>query len=155
MISSVNTAGPQASGGLTSASSAGGFGSLSSGEFIEIITTELANQDPLQPNDTTALLEQLSSLRSIESQMEMTDRLGSLVSQNEVSSAAGLIGREVLGLDDRGGEVRGTVDRVAVRSGKPTLILDDGSEVAFSSVREVAAAPAREASASGTTEGSR
>ena len=42
-----------------------GFGALDSDEFTKLILTELGNQDPLEPNDTKALLEQLSIIRSI------------------------------------------------------------------------------------------
>ena len=52
------------------------FNELSSEEFIKIIFTELQNQDPFKPNDSGALLEQLNSIRSIESDIEMSNRLG-------------------------------------------------------------------------------
>jgi len=49
----------------TSASSGAGaatdrFSQLGSDEFLKIIFTELRNQDQLEPNDTTTLIEQLS-----------------------------------------------------------------------------------------------
>jgi len=50
-----------------SALSSNRFSELKSEDFIRIIFTELANQDPLQPNDTGALLDQLNSIRDIES----------------------------------------------------------------------------------------
>ena len=54
-------------GGSVGASS--GFGALDSEEFLNIMFTELQNQDPFEPNDSSALLEQLNSIRSIESDM--------------------------------------------------------------------------------------
>ena len=56
------------------------FNTLSSAEFLQIIFTELQNQDPLEPQDSQAMLNQLSSLRSIESDTKMVDSLQSLVS---------------------------------------------------------------------------
>ena len=38
------------------------FDSLSSEDFIRIMFAELANQDPFQPNDSAALLDQLNSI---------------------------------------------------------------------------------------------
>ena len=52
-----------------------GFGALDSDEFTKLILTELGNQDPLEPNDTKALLEQLSIIRSIESDTKLNDTL--------------------------------------------------------------------------------
>jgi len=41
------------------------FNELSSDDFLQIIFAELTNQDPLEPQDTGALLEQLNSIRQI------------------------------------------------------------------------------------------
>ena len=39
---------------------------LSSEEFVQILITELQNQDPFNPSDTNAMLEQISSIRNID-----------------------------------------------------------------------------------------
>jgi len=56
-----------------------GFSSLTAEQFSKIIFTELSKQDPLQPNDTNALLQQISSVRAIQSDMDLTSKLDSLV----------------------------------------------------------------------------
>lgn len=116
---------------------ASGFGALSSEEFTEIILTELSNQDPLEPNDTQALLEQLSSIRAIESDTKLTDSLERLVSRDEFATAASLIGKVVTGIDEAGEPVVDTVFSVAQSSDGVTLNLTGGSRVAVSDVREV------------------
>ena len=87
------------------------FNDLSSEEFIKIIFTELQNQDPFKPNDSGALLDQLNSIRSIESDIDMSKRLQSIVSQNQLSTAGGLIGKRVAGLNVESERVGGTVTR--------------------------------------------
>lgn len=77
-----------------------GFGALDSDEFTQIILTELANQDPLEPNDTSALLEQLSTIRSIESDTQLNDTLGSLVDRSDFTTAASLIGSRITTSDN-------------------------------------------------------
>ena len=79
-----------------------GFSSMKSEDFVKIIFTELQNQDPFQPNDSAALLEQLNSIRSIESDMQMTRQLESIVFQNQLAGAGNLIGRYVQGMADGG-----------------------------------------------------
>ena len=69
-------------------SGSSGFSELSSGEFLKIMLTELTNQDPFKPQDSGALLEQMSSLRNIESQLQLQEKLNALVLQNGISSAA-------------------------------------------------------------------
>src|SRR2546423_13913932 len=85
--------------GSTSASPTG-FSALSAEDFSKIIFTELSKQDPLQPNDTNALLQQISSVRAIQSDMDLTSKLSALVNQNEFASAATLIGKTVSGVDE-------------------------------------------------------
>ena len=119
------------------ASSANAFGALNSDEFVKIIFTELANQDPMAPNDSQALLQQISTLRSIQSDMDMSDRIGSLVGQNEWTSAAGLIGKRISGLTLDASRIEGTVKSVSRTEIGPVLNLTTGERVPVSYVDEV------------------
>jgi len=113
--------------GLTPESGASdAYANLSSDEFIKIMLTELTNQDPLQPNDSQAILEQLSSLRNIESQLSLQEQLESLVLQSGVTQAGGLIGKLVEGLDADDNTVSGVVTSVRVEGGNVRLELDSG-----------------------------
>lgn len=106
-----------------------GFAELSSEEFIKIITNEMSNQDPLKPNDTTALMEQLSTLMNIESQSQLQSSMSELVSQNAISSAGGMIGGFVEGLNDSGQSVSGVVQSLRIEDGKAIFVLDGGQEM--------------------------
>lgn len=117
---------------------ANGFANLSSGEFLQIILSELANQDPLAPNDTAAILEQLSSIRNIESQTQLEDKLNTLVTQNAIASGSQMIGSYVKGLDNLNNRVEGLVESLSVQDGKPILKLANGDELAADRVSEVA-----------------
>ncbi|MEM6258350.1 MAG: flagellar hook capping FlgD N-terminal domain-containing protein [Planctomycetota bacterium] len=116
---------------------ANGFADLSSGEFLQIILSELANQDPLAPNDTSAILEQLSSIRNIETQTQLDDQLNELVTQNSISTSANMIGKFVEGLDANNNTVEGIVESLSVREGEPVLNLAGGGELAAERVTQV------------------
>lgn len=122
----------------TAASSENRFAELSSSEFIKVLISELSNQDPLKPTDSTALMEQLSSLRNIESQLTLQKSLESLVSQNSIASASGLMGKLVAGLDDQNRTISGLVTGIRVKDGKPILELDSGRSLAADRVTEIA-----------------
>ena len=122
-MSSIQAAAGVQSGGVGGASS---FSSMDSEEFIKIIFTELQNQDPFEPNDSSALLEQLNSIRSIESDMELTDQLKSIVFQNQLSGAGNLIGRYVQGLSQEGNRVDGKVISVIRQGDAIGIELDTG-----------------------------
>lgn len=113
------------------------YDSLSSEDFLKIILQELTKQDPLKPNDTTALVEQISTIRSIESDLKLTDRLESIASQGQLSSAGALIGKRVTGLDVFNNEITSIVKSVSVTADGPVLNLQNGSSITFDNIQEI------------------
>jgi flagellar basal-body rod modification protein FlgD len=129
--------GAASSAGRLAKSEPTGFAALNSAEFIRVLMSELSNQDPFKPQDSSALLEQLSSLRNIESQLGLQKSMESLVLQNSLSSASGLIGKDVVGLDQNNDEITGTVQSVRVENGKAVLELNSGKLLPVENVRRI------------------
>jgi hypothetical protein len=123
-MTQINAFNPVGSGGAAAAAS--GFSQMTSEDFIQVIFTELANQDPFQPNDSAALLEQLGSIRSIESDMQLSTKLESLVFENQLSAATSMIGKFVGGLTPEGMRVGGNVLSVVRQGGEVAVELDSG-----------------------------
>ncbi len=113
------------------------FGQMSTEKFVGVLIEELRQQDPFNPQDSTALLEQLSSLRNIESQMDLQNQLRTLVLQNQVSAAGGMIGKVIQGRDTNNDPVTGRVSAVRVAEGKAILELDTGRTVPMDNVMKV------------------
>ncbi len=113
------------------------FAQLSSGEFLKIMLTELTNQDPLEPNDSAAILEQLSSLRNIEGQLNLENKLESLVLGQSVAQAGGMIGKVVGGLNESNDEVEGLVTAVRIIDGTAQLELDTGQKLPINRVTTI------------------
>lgn len=124
-------------GGTTKASGSNGFDALSSDQFMQIVLTELSQQDPFKPQDTAALIQQLSDLRSIESNESLGRQLTALVAQNELASASGLIGKIVSGLDENNTRVIDYVVSVSRTKEGAILNLQDGARVKMSQVDEI------------------
>ncbi len=121
-----------------------GLGGLSSSDFTKIILEELTAQDPLAPNDTSALLEQIATIRRIESDTGITDKLSLLVGQNEFAAAAGLIGSRVSGLSLTNELVQDVVVSVSKTREGPLLTLAGGDRMLFADMSEVAVSPEEE-----------
>ncbi|MBX3403547.1 MAG: hypothetical protein KF699_09075 [Phycisphaeraceae bacterium] len=117
--------------------SANAFSDLTSEEFVRIMFTELANQDPLKPNDSAALLEQMSSLRSIQSNIELSDKLSAMVAHNQLAAAGGLIGKYISGISLGNARVEGAVVSVSRTDNGPILNLNNGYRVRFENVDEM------------------
>ncbi len=119
------------------ANSADAFSTLTSGDFLRIIFTELQNQDPLEPQDSSAMLDQLSTLRSIESDTQMVSSLSRLVGQSEFAAASSLIGSLVSGITLDNRRVADLVVSVSNTADGPILNLFDGSRMFFGNVDEI------------------
>jgi flagellar basal-body rod modification protein FlgD len=128
-----------------------GFSRLTSEDFTKIILTELGKQDPLAPNDTNTLIQQLSGIRSIQSNMDLSEGLGRLVGQDEFAAAAGLIGKSVAGLDESSARVTGVVSSVSRTSEGAVMTLADGTRVAFADLDTIREAEAAGDAAEGET----
>ncbi len=113
------------------------FSDLSSEEFIRIIFAELANQDPLKPNDSNQLVQQMANLRSIQSDIDLSKKLESLVTENQLASAGNLIGTYVSGLDEFNQRTEGLVMSISRTSEGPVLNLQGGARVELNQVDEV------------------
>lgn len=113
------------------------YAELTSGEFLNIIFTELTNQDPLAPNETKDILEQLSLIRSIESDATLSDNLGELVQQNEVASASSFVGKFVTGRTGGLDDAVGFVDSVSITREGIVLNLSSGQSINVNQVEEI------------------
>ena len=114
-----------------------GFAALTSEDFISIMFTELTNQDPMQPTDSAALLDQLNSIRSIESDMTMMENMESLVFENQLAGASALIGQFVGGIDWSGNRLGGLVTAVIRQGDEIALELDSGAFLPISGVETI------------------
>ena len=66
--------------------------------FLTILTTQLKNQDPLSPMDTTKFTDQLVNFTQVEQQVATNSKLDSLLkgqSSNQLTAAVSYIGKEV------------------------------------------------------------
>lgn len=122
-----------------SGSSAGtsAFSALSSEDFTKIILQELSRQDPLQPSDTSTLIQQLSGLRSIQSDMDLGDKLQDLVRQNEFASATTLLGSRVTGRSIDNLDVEGVVKSVVRSSYGAVVTLEDSTRMLVSDIDQI------------------
>ena len=123
------SAGAISGAGPVPAPSGGGFADMKTEDFIRVLLSELSNQDPFDPQDSTALLQQLSSLRNIESQLSLQEQLRNLVLHNQIAFAGGMIGKQVEGLNGANDSVQGVVTSVRVQEGEAILELDTGQSL--------------------------
>lgn len=106
--------------------------------FLKLMITELQNQDPLNPMDNNAMLQQISQIQSIQSNKQLSETLESVMLGQSMASATSLLDQTIHGLTDGGEEISGRVERVSVEHGVPRLIVD-GQSIKLTNVREIEA----------------
>jgi flagellar basal-body rod modification protein FlgD len=102
-----------------------GFAALTSQDFLKMLITELQNQDPTQPVSNSELLQQLSQMQALQSNVELNTTLSNLSNNQQVSSGASFLGKVVSGTDAKNNPVNGVADSVFLQNG--TLMIGVGS----------------------------
>lgn len=111
-----------------------GLSSLKSEDFFKILVTELQNQDPFKPSDSSQMIASVSQIRTIEQSDQLTRTLAQLAQTQRVGGSNELIGKYVqaVAVDGSGNELlfEGVVTSVYYNSqGQAILELDTGDVV--------------------------
>lgn len=127
-------------GGAAAPSRQRGLDSLKSEDFFRILVTEMQQQDPFEPNDTSDMVNQVSQIRGIELSSQLSTTLDALARQQRANGIGELIGKYVMAQPDAvdGAPVEGLV--VGVRfdeQGAAVLELDSGQFVRAADVERV------------------
>ena len=72
---------------------------LGQSDFLMLLTTQLANQDPLSPTDSKEFISQMSQFSSVDSLQTLVtkfDDLSTSLTSNQALQASSLVGRQVL-----------------------------------------------------------
>lgn len=119
-----------------------GTAQLTGDDFLQLLVTQLMNQDPLAPTSNEELLGQLSSIRDIQLSATLVDSLKTLTGNQRYGAVAALIGKSVTGRT--GDEAAGfeTISGVVVgvrfdTEGKVSLELDSGRQLPLDRLESV------------------
>lgn len=115
---------------------------LGADDFLQLLVTQLANQDPLEPTSNEQLLNQLSSIQEIQLSTSLVDSMTALVGNQRYGAVASMIGKHVSAnlTNDAGAtqEVSGVVTAIRFdASGNAQLELDNGALVAMDQVHAI------------------
>jgi flagellar basal-body rod modification protein FlgD len=149
-MSTISSTLPTATSSSSSTSGANPYSSLTPQDFIQMMVTQLQNQDPTQPTSNEEILQQISQIGQLQSSDTLQTDLSAMVLQNSISSAGNLIGKTVKGVDSTGSTSSGIVNSVQVSNGAVSLQLDSGVSMSLSNVQSIAS-PAAATTTTGST----
>lgn len=101
--------------------------------FLNLLVTQLKNQDPLQPVQNTEFITQLAQFQSLSTQLDSAKNIQDLVGLQQsqlalsgLSQAALLVGKNVTWTDKDGKSGSGTVSSVTVENGVMMINTEHG-----------------------------
>jgi flagellar basal-body rod modification protein FlgD len=110
---------------------------LNATDFINLMVTQLQNQDPLQPTDSSQLLSQMSQIGQLQASTSLQTTLSQIMMQSQLTSAGNLIGKHVTGMDAQGNTFKGVVNSVKMKSDGVYVELDTNQELSLSQVNAI------------------
>ena len=136
-ISSINNTTATKSQNVADAVSSATSQTLSEQDFLNLLVTQMTNQDPLNPMTNQDMLSQMVQFSTLESNTSMQSTLADMQSSQALSDANSLIGKQVtLETDTSGTTTTGTVSGVDISSGTPEIVVN-GQSYALSTVQTI------------------
>ncbi len=91
---------------------------LGQDDFLKLLTLQMQNQDPMNPQTNTDFVAQMAQFTTLEQSRSMTNSLQSIQARQDVQTAVQLLGKPVQLSDGR----MGLVEKVTLdNTGAPTL----------------------------------
>ena len=113
---------------------------LTTADFLQLLTTEMTNQDPLQPMDNAASMAQMAQFSSLDQMNTLSQNFSLMRADQSKYTAASYIGKQVTVLDANQHAVTGQVTAVDTATDTPQLEIN-GNFYPLSSVTKVELPP--------------
>jgi flagellar basal-body rod modification protein FlgD len=120
----------------STSSSSDAMTSLGSDDFLKLFLAELQNQDPLDPTNTSDLLNQISQIKSIAANEELSDTLTGLQLQQQLFTGNSLLKSTVTGKTDAGQMITGQVDSISIED-KAVKVNVGGQSISLKNITKI------------------
>jgi len=109
---------------------------LGQADFLKLLIAQLTAQDPLNPQSNTDFVAQMAQFSSLQTSQNMQTNLTEMNSQQQFSTAAGLLGQTVQVQNSDKTVTQGAVTAIQMNSGTPLLVIN-GQYYSLSQVTSV------------------
>ncbi len=127
-------------------------GALGKDAFLQILVTQLQNQDPTSPMDDKEFIAQMAQFSSLEQMQNMTSAMTKLLEsqqQTQMMSYSTFIGKEIKWhnitskVDEKGEPIieqgTGVITELMFKNGQPVFKLDSGKEITPGNISSIVA----------------
>src|SRR3982750_3281945 len=102
--------------------------SLSLNDLLNVLLTELTNQDPLKPVDNKDFIAQIAQFSSLDVTQQLNQSMQQLLTVQAISQSVGLFGRTVSATLDTGVIINGQVTSLQLVNGVPRMTVHSPSD---------------------------
>jgi flagellar basal-body rod modification protein FlgD len=107
-------------------------------DFLKLFVAQLQHQDPMNPMNDSDMMGQMASFSTLEQITNMAVANQTIAANLSSNSAVSLIGRTVTWVDAQDLSPTGTVEKVTVTDGKPSLTVSGTGGVDPATITQVA-----------------
>jgi flagellar basal-body rod modification protein FlgD len=110
--------------------------SLQMDDFLQLLTSQITNQDPLEPMKDTEFISQMANIASLEQMEQFSKGFSKFADSQHAMLAQGYLGHEVK-IQDNDREISGIVESINTNDeGTPEIVVN-GTAYSPSSIKEV------------------
>ncbi len=106
-------------------------------DFLRLLTTQIANQDPMEPMKDTEFIAQMASISSVEQMQQFATSFKDFTASHREIAAQAYLGKRVTAHDGEGSPVTGVAQAVEKASGGELLVTIDGQTFPASAISKV------------------
>jgi flagellar basal-body rod modification protein FlgD len=98
---------------------------LDKDSFLQMLVTQLQNQDPTDPMKNQDFIAQMAQFSSLEQMNNIATGMSKVGSSDSLMVAVGLIGKSVTALDANGNPIQGVVSGMSMTNGMASVQVGD------------------------------
>ena len=116
-----------ASGSTVATDTLSGTGSqiLSQNDFLKLLVAQMTSQDPMNPQSDTQMAAQMAQFTALQQSNTMSSNIASMLTQQQVLQANGMLGRTVTLQVDANTIASGVVQAVQLSDGVPKIVVNN------------------------------
>lgn len=122
-------------GALASSTTTASNSDLTTEGFFKLLAAQLQNQDMSNPMDNSEMMTQMTQIAMMQAMSNFSTAMNDFAQVNTINYGTSMMGKEVmLAVQDKNGSVKkitGTVTRVDIFGGTPTLYINDDDKTGY------------------------
>lgn len=96
---------------------------VSGQDFLQLLVTQLQNQDPLNPVDNQQFIAQMAQLSTLDATNQLATQVGQMVATQQQMGVLQLVGHDIQYTDANGSAAQGKVTGVRLSGATPSLLI--------------------------------